>query len=58
MVITNYSLLPIQCAKSDHERRIIARQVIKATTKAKKTTEMLKQENGLLSFTITVLFIQ
>jgi hypothetical protein len=57
-VITNYRLLPIQCAKSDHERRLIARQVIKATTKAKKTTEILKQENGLLSYTITVLFTQ
>ncbi len=57
-MITHYRLLPIQCAKSDHERRLIARQVIKATTKAKKTTEMLKQENGLLSYTITVLFTQ
>ncbi|KAK4029361.1 hypothetical protein OUZ56_022359 [Daphnia magna] len=48
-------MLADRCAQSDHERRVIARQVIKATSKARKTTDLLKQENSLLSFTITKL---
>ncbi|XP_057366083.1 cingulin-like protein 1 [Daphnia carinata] len=48
-------MLADRCAQSDHDRRVIARQVLKATSKARKTTDLLKQENSLLSFTITKL---
>ena len=54
-IITNSRIILIKYSRSEKEKNIIAQQVIKATSKAQQKMEQLRQENNLLTFSITVL---